>query len=83
MVLHEQSKRPFLRRVQRIDWRTAIETQHSLLVAAQDQGLNTNSAPKNIYQQVDSNKWKLWGIEVENFISACGMLVEKIQVKPW
>ena len=51
-----------------------------LLVAAQDQALNTNSVRKNIYHQVESDMCGLCGEKVENVthtVSACKMLAQK------
>lgn len=65
------------------DWLTTGDLKReteSLIVAAQDQGLNTNSIRKNIYQQIDSDKCRLCGEKVENvthIVSACKMLAQK------
>ena len=52
----------------------------SLLIAAQDQALNTNSVRKNIYHQVESDRCRLCGEAVENvthIVSGCKMLAQK------
>ena len=52
----------------------------SLLIAAQDQALNTNSLRKNIYHQVESDRCRLCGEAVENvthIVSGCKMLAQK------
>jgi hypothetical protein len=52
----------------------------SLLIAAQDQALNTNSIKKSIYKTVESDKCRICGQFVENvthLISACTPLAQK------
>ena len=52
----------------------------SLLLAAQDQALATNSVKKHIYKQTESDKCRLCGEKVENvthIISACKTLAQK------
>ena len=52
----------------------------SLLIAAQDQALDTNSVKKTIYQQELSDKCRLCGERVENvthIVSSCKMLAQK------
>lgn len=65
------------------DWLTKGKLKHkteSLLIAAQEQALNTNSEQKNIYQQVNLDKCKPCRMGVENvthIINTCGMLAQK------
>ena len=57
----------------------------SLIVAAQDQALNTNSIKKSIYKLDVSEKCRLCGKEKEDFthiVSSCGMLAQK-EYKRW
>ena len=52
----------------------------SLIIAAQDQALNTNSIKKSIYKLDVSDKCRLCGKETENvthIVSSCGMLAQK------
>jgi hypothetical protein len=52
----------------------------SLLIAAQDQALATNSVKKSIHKTTDSDKCRLCGIKVESvthIISACKMLAQR------
>ena len=52
----------------------------SLIIAAQDQALSTNSIKKSIYKLDVSEKCRLCGKETENVIhivSSCGMLAQK------
>ena len=52
----------------------------SLLIAAQDQALATNSVKHSIYNTAESNKCRLCGTKVESvthIISACSMLAQK------
>ena len=54
--------------------------RESLLIGAQDQALNTNSVPKNIYHQVESDRCRLCGETVANvthIVSGCKMPAEK------
>ena len=65
------------------DWLTKGDLKReteSLLVAAQDQALNTNSIKKSVYRQVTSDKCRLCGEKVENvthIVSACKMLAQR------
>ena len=52
----------------------------SLLIAAQDQALATNSVKKRYHRTADNNKCRLCGERVESvthIVSACDMLVQR------
>jgi hypothetical protein len=65
------------------DWLTKGDLKReteNLLIAAQDQALNTNSIKKSIYKQVESDKCRMCGKKVESvthIVSACEVLAQK------
>lgn len=64
------------------DWLTKSELKcktESLLVDTQDQALNINSVQKNIYHQVNSDKFRLCGMKVENITHIISTCVGRIQ----